>query len=61
MNAELTVLKFLRDAAMQVRRRSDAAVAKVALRHEERLQAQIDKLEAELREASATTPEPAAA
>lgn len=61
MNPELTVLQFLRDAASQLRRRGDAAVAKVALKHEERLTAQIERLESETATRAAMESEPAAA
>lgn len=47
MNPELRVLNFLRHAARELRKTSDAATARVALTHEERLSRQIERIEAE--------------
>ena len=46
--AELELLKVLRGACEQARRLGSAAVARVALKYEERYSAQISKLEAEV-------------
>lgn len=61
MNAELIVLKYLRDAAGIARRRGSAAVARVALAHEERLSRQIERIEAEEAGRAAQQPAPEAA
>lgn len=44
---ELQLLRLMLDLCRQARSRGDAAMAKVALKHEERLAAQIGKLEAQ--------------
>lgn len=50
MNEKLVVLKFLRDAASQLRRRSEAAVAGEALHWEKKLAREVEDLESKLAE-----------
>lgn len=58
---EVIVLKFLRDAAAQVRRNGDAAIAREALKHEETFSRRIEKLERDADTSAPTEPETAAA
>lgn len=54
---EIQLLRLMMDLCRQARSRGDASMAKVAIKHEERLSAQISKLEGTAKEPA----EPAAA